>query len=343
MDTNRPLITIGITCFNAQETISRAVESALAQSWENTEIIIVDDFSSDKSPAIIHDYAHQYSIVKYYVNDSNLGCAASRNKILHEANGEFVVFFDDDDLSHPDRLIHQYRTIRLSESIYQTNHILCYASMKRIYPNGYTLCMQALGTSQNGPLYGRDVANYLLFNDRKSGNFYGFGTPTCCLMFRTILFHRYGGFDETLPRQEDTDFAIRHALNGAYFVGSESQSLIQYSTNGLDKTPEKEFISTCAILQKNKAYLTSLGLYKYASLWARIRLCHFTKKRPLALILLIFIFLLNPRRTFVHFMRSGPRRFLHERLMNHSGPFHFMWEFAAIFIPYSDKSIKKQK
>ena len=343
MDTKLPLITIGITCFNAQETVSRAIESAIEQTWDNKEIIIIDDCSTDQSQIIIQDYACKSPIITYHVNSLNLGCVASRNKILHEAKGEFVAFFDDDDFSHPDRLLHQYETIKLAETIYQTNHILCYSSMKRIYPNGYTLHMQALGTAQNGPLHGTDIANYLLFNGRKSGNFYGFGTPTCCLMFRTILFYLHGGFDETLLRQEDTDYAIKHSLKGAYFVGSKKELLTQYATASIDKTPDKEFISSCAILEKNKVYLTSLGLYNYALLWAKIRFSHFKKKPFKTLLLLFCLLLLKPRRAFVHFMRSGPRRFLHERLMNHSGPLHFLWEFTAIFMPYSDKSIKQQK
>lgn len=336
MATDSPLITIGITCFNAEQTISRAIKGAIAQTWENKEIIIVDDFSSDNSQSIIYDYVCKFSIVTCHVNNLNMGCAASRNKILHEAKGEFVAFFDDDDLSHPDRLLDQYQTIKMAETTYGTNHIFCYTSMKRIYPNGYTLYMQALGTCQSGPLYGGDVANYLLFNGRKRGNFYGFGTPTCCLMFRTILFDLYGGFDESLSRQEDTDYAIRHSLNGGYFVGTKNELVTQYSTNSVDKTPEKEFTSTCAIIEKNKLYLNSLDLYNYALLWAKIRYCHFNKQPAKAFILLIYLFFLKPRRVFIHFMRSGPKRFLHERLMNHSGPLHSLWEFTAIFIPYSD-------
>ena len=56
-------VTIGITCFNAEKTIKRAILSALSQDWDNKEIIIVDDGSKDKSQEIIEKL---YSIKKYF-------------------------------------------------------------------------------------------------------------------------------------------------------------------------------------------------------------------------------------------------------------------------------------
>ena len=105
----KPLITIGITCFNARLTIKRAILSAINQTWTNKEIIIVNDFSDDDSQAIIEDLINRKKNIKLINNNKNLGCAYSRNVIIKNAIGEFIAFFDDDDFSRDDRLFLQYK------------------------------------------------------------------------------------------------------------------------------------------------------------------------------------------------------------------------------------------
>ena len=132
-----PLITIGITCFNARLTIKRAILSAINQTWTNKEIIIVNDFSDDDSQAIIEDLIKREKNIKLINNNKNLGCAYSRNVIIKNAIGEFIAFFDDDDFSRDDRLFLQYKKILSYEAISKNELIACYASGQRIYPNGY--------------------------------------------------------------------------------------------------------------------------------------------------------------------------------------------------------------
>ena len=90
---NHPLISIGITVFNAADTIERAVRSALTQTWRPIEILIADDCSTDKSNKILENLKSQHDAVRIIKNDRNMGVAFSRNRILDEARGEFIVFF----------------------------------------------------------------------------------------------------------------------------------------------------------------------------------------------------------------------------------------------------------
>ena len=63
---NEPLITIGITSFNSEGNILRALNSAINQTWQNKEIIVVDDFSSDNTVKIIENYINNFDIFKFY-------------------------------------------------------------------------------------------------------------------------------------------------------------------------------------------------------------------------------------------------------------------------------------
>ena len=94
-----PLITVGITCFNAEDTIGRAIESALEQDWPNKEIIVVDDISSDGSVEVIKSYSGRGVMLVAHLE--NTGPGGARKSLLDAANGELLAFFDDDDESFP--------------------------------------------------------------------------------------------------------------------------------------------------------------------------------------------------------------------------------------------------
>ena len=126
------LVTCGFTTYNAEKTIRRALLSAYNQTYNNIEIIVVDDKSTDntliKLKEVLFNSPYPYKIIKH---KENLGVAASRNSILKYANGEFIFFFDDDDLSYPNRVESQINTILDFEKNYNfKKHLrkspLCY-------------------------------------------------------------------------------------------------------------------------------------------------------------------------------------------------------------------------
>ena len=126
-----PLITIGITCFNASSTIERALKSAINQSWSNLEIIIVNDCSTDNTIDIIKKFRKKFKIIRIFNNKINLGCAQSRNKIISHSRGEFIAFFDADDFSLNERLRLQYQRIIKYEKKSKSRFIACYTSGKK--------------------------------------------------------------------------------------------------------------------------------------------------------------------------------------------------------------------
>lgn len=307
----RPLITIGITCYNAPDTIARALTGALSQTWTNFEIVIVDDCSTDNSVEVIENTIAKHSNINLIKHDNNQGTAGARQTILDNSKGEFIAFFDDDDETLPDRITSQYQRIVSYETQTGEGLIACYASGTRLYSNAYELELNAIGSRPEVPI-GLDVVNYLLFYSKKSGLFYGSGTPTCSLMARATTFEQTGGFDPAFRRVEDVDFAIRLALANGHFIGCPEKLFIQHATNAQDKAPEKNLAAELQLAEKYKDYLVSVGCYEYAKRWPLIRYHHFANHHGLMLKELFALFVRSPIKVATHFLHTAPRRLIHE-------------------------------
>jgi len=310
-----PLITVGITCFNALATIERALDGALSQDWTRFEVIVVDDGSTDGSREILARRAATDPRLRVIEHPVNYGCAAARNTLVGAAKGEFLAFFDDDDVSRADRLRLQHDHIVAYQREAGTRLIACYASGQRVYPNGYVLPIRAVGADGSPPI-GHVMADYLLFNKRCPDVFYGAGTPTCSLMARTAVFRDLGGFDTAMRRQEDVDFAIRFAFKGGHFTGIPEPVLTQNATGGSEKSARVEFESFLWLLDKNAEYLRANDSYGYMRLWSELRYRHFAGQDARAALVLARLMLAHPVRTVRHFTLSATHRFRHERRMN---------------------------
>ena len=100
----KDLISICIPTYNGEKYLKECLDTVLSQSYENIEIIIVDDCSIDKTISIVEEYIQKDSRIKLDKNQSNLGLVANWNKCLELANGEWIKFVFQDDLIEPDCL-----------------------------------------------------------------------------------------------------------------------------------------------------------------------------------------------------------------------------------------------
>jgi GalNAc5-diNAcBac-PP-undecaprenol beta-1,3-glucosyltransferase len=100
------LVSIVIATYNRAHFIEEALDSILKQSYENWECIIIDDGSTDNTKEILNPYLLHDSRINYYERGSEhlKGLPGCRNQGLDLANGDYIVFFDDDDIVHPDNL-----------------------------------------------------------------------------------------------------------------------------------------------------------------------------------------------------------------------------------------------
>ena len=316
MINNSPLITIGMPCYNAQDTVIRALRSALMQTWSNFEIILVDDCSSDNTVNLVEQELQNTHDVKItlLINEVNYGPGFTRQRILDESSGKFLVFFDDDDESYPARIEEQFKLISLIENDKNSKLVACYASGVRLYDSGYLKELPAIGSKEK-PLCGEVVANYLLYHEQKPNLFYGSGTPSCSLMARTNTFNSVGGFDTNLRRVEDIDFAIRLSIQNGCFIGTSKELFKQYSTDAIDKSPLKNLNAEQILVSKYKEYLDQRNLFQYAYRWPKLRFFHFTNQYHLLFKELVILIFLYPARTINHFFKTGSQRLIHEFLI----------------------------
>ena len=96
------LVSIIMPSYNTGGYIKNSIESVLAQTYENWELIIVDDCSTDDTDSIVGQFSDKR--IRYLKNEKNSGAAISRNYALREAKGRWIAFLDSDDLWLPEKL-----------------------------------------------------------------------------------------------------------------------------------------------------------------------------------------------------------------------------------------------
>jgi glycosyltransferase involved in cell wall biosynthesis len=93
----KPMISILIPVYNREELVVRTIESAINQTYENIEVIAVDNKSTDKTYDVLKEYAKKYPNVKVYQNEENLGPVRNWKKCLEESSGDYIkILFSDD-------------------------------------------------------------------------------------------------------------------------------------------------------------------------------------------------------------------------------------------------------
>ena len=99
-----PLVSVIIPTFNSEKFIAETIQSVQSQSYQNWEIIIVDDASTDKTISIITGIAQFEPRLKWFQLIENSGTGVARNTALEHANGRYIAFLDADDLWKPEKL-----------------------------------------------------------------------------------------------------------------------------------------------------------------------------------------------------------------------------------------------
>ncbi len=98
------LVSIITPSYNSERFISETINSVLSQTYQNWEMIIVDDFSTDNSQKIIAKYLKKDNRIKYFGLEENSGAAVARNTGINKAEGRYIAFLDSDDLWKANKL-----------------------------------------------------------------------------------------------------------------------------------------------------------------------------------------------------------------------------------------------
>lgn len=108
-----PLVSILIPAYNAAKWIAETLRSAVAQTWENKEVIVIDDGSTDDTLAIVRRFAADYDCLRVFTQ-KNAGAAATRNAAFNLSRGDYIQWLDADDLLGPDKIALQMEVAQRS-------------------------------------------------------------------------------------------------------------------------------------------------------------------------------------------------------------------------------------
>ncbi|MEB3280983.1 MAG: glycosyltransferase [Lyngbya sp.] len=231
----KPLVSILIPSYNCEQWLAETLESALAQTWQHKEIIVVDDGSTDNSLSVAKRF--ESSIVKV-ISQENKGQSAAENRALREAQGDFIQYLDADDLLSPDKIDRQIKLLGDSNS-----EFLAAGEWSRFYKSP----QEALFIPQ--PLWADfDPINWLIFAWENHYMMHG----AAWLVPRKIA-EKAGGWDEKLSLINDFDYFSRILLasqgvkfcwgaktyyrsgNSGSLSGSKSRSAWESAFLSLDK------------------------------------------------------------------------------------------------------------
>lgn len=99
------LVSVIMPSWNTSNFMAESIQSVIDQTYENWELIIVDDCSTDNTDEVVAKFTDKR--IRYFKNEKNSGAALSRNRALREARGEWIAFLDSDDLWNSEKLEHQ--------------------------------------------------------------------------------------------------------------------------------------------------------------------------------------------------------------------------------------------
>jgi glycosyltransferase involved in cell wall biosynthesis len=128
---SKPLVSIGLPVYNGDRYLRKAVETVLAQSYDNLELIIADNASTDQTAQICREMAAQDARVRLYVNDTNVGAAANYNLVFNLARGKYFKWAAHDDVLAPSFV---ERAVEVLES--DPGVVLCCSRTRRINDGG---------------------------------------------------------------------------------------------------------------------------------------------------------------------------------------------------------------
>ncbi|GAB3224702.1 hypothetical protein GCM10027346_05140 [Hymenobacter seoulensis] len=194
-----PLVSIVATCYNHAPFLRPALDSILAQTYPNIEVVLLDNASTDGSAAILQEYAARYPHWHLQLLPENIGLCRAFNLGYRRTSGEFVVDFATDDVLLPERLTQQ---VALFQQL--PPHVgVVYSDAELIDEQGRHLRYHI--RRENGRLFPQPASGEVFAEVLRR---YFISTPT--MLMRRATLDALGGFDETLY-YEDFDFWVRAA------------------------------------------------------------------------------------------------------------------------------------
>lgn len=229
-----PKVTVITTAFNAEEYVRESLDSIYSQTFQDFDIILLDDGSTDGTADILREYTERYPNSVLLSNESNQGIPYSRNKALLHASGDYIAIHDADDISLPERLENEVGFLDENERISFMG-----AWAYRISQTG-----EDIGSMSYPP---KDTGGAFAVITRYKLN--PIIDPTC--MYRRDMMMKHGGYtlDPQLRTVLDFELWCRLLCHG-YMMANIQQHLIKYriNPNGVTRTENQTMVEATDVV-----------------------------------------------------------------------------------------------
>lgn len=184
---NNPKVSIVIPTYNRAKVLDRAIKSALSQTYDDFEIVIIDDASDDDTQSLVKGMKDER--IRYFKHATNKGQPASRNTGIEKARGKYIAFLDSDDEWLSEKLEKQVKKIENSSE-----------DTGLIYTR-YWIVKDGKKLLSKKPKKKGYIFEDQLFED--------YVTLSSCILAKKESLEKIGGFDERLPARVDYDVSLR--------------------------------------------------------------------------------------------------------------------------------------
>jgi len=233
-----PTVSVIISTYKRANLVSQAIESVLAQTYTDYEIIVVNDGSPDNTKEVLDQFEDQITAI----HQENKGVAAARNAGIKAAKGKYIAFLDDDDLWLPNKLEKQVACLESNANIGLVYSDMFCFNEKGVFPDTWAKTNPTPPVQQCWILF---VRNFI---------------PTPSVVVRRECLDKVGLFDETLATCEDYDLWLRLIEKWSVYFLNEPLVRYRRSENSLQSNEERQLVNWLRV--KENAFHRNQDLQK---------------------------------------------------------------------------------
>ncbi|MFN6487966.1 MULTISPECIES: glycosyltransferase [unclassified Nostoc] len=231
MQVFEPTVSVIIPTYQRGHIVSQAINSVLAQTYKDYEIIVINDGSQDNTPQVLAEFSDRHHITA--IHQANQGLSAARNAGIRSARGKYIAFLDDDDLWEPQKLEKQISVLEANPRIgliYSDS--LFFSDQQGLFPGSYNT---AYPTPNLLILWTLFRYNYI---------------PVLTVVVRRDCLDKVGLFDETLRSCEDYDLWLRLIEKFPIYFLNQPLARYRESPNNLSQDREQMLTSHLRVKEK---------------------------------------------------------------------------------------------
>jgi glycosyltransferase involved in cell wall biosynthesis len=238
------MVSVIMPAYNAADFMDEALQSILQQNYQPLEILVVDDGSSDETPAVAARYGDRIR----YVRQANAGPGAARNKGLDMARGELIAFLDSDDTWLAGKLAKQTALMSANPGIGLSFHDF-YFEREPLEPPvlAFSLAPQLYDQPKNRWADRSYVFAQSMFEPLLLRNYIG----TSTVMIRKSCISLVGPFDATFPSAQDRELWLRIAKKYPLGFIDEPLTRYRYNPHSITRNGEKRSINVIRLLERH--------------------------------------------------------------------------------------------